>query len=182
MMKEYDNPDCPRYFGEYIERKYVSQIFEDAVPFEYKRDILGRITDKRKPYDYICCRGLKIKHVASCLRMDKNHVQKLTGEHLPYFAYAIKRNSIPDAWVFSAWNNREDLEPLFVWIIKGHEEFITQVKKGPFWDRKTFTVYFNERGIKKMKRYEVTKKLDRLKEVCKLNKIGEIGRNIYLCE
>jgi hypothetical protein len=165
-----DNKDCGRYFGEYIERKYVFQIFEDPVPFEFPKDELGRITDNRKPYDYLCCKGLKLKHISSCIREDKSHIQKLTGEKLPYFAYAIRRNKIPDQFVLSAWDNRESLKPLFVWIIKGKEMFQTQISNKPFWERDTFTIYFNSKGINKMKKYEVTDKLEKLKEVCRLSK------------
>ena len=171
-LPQEENIDCPLYFGQYIEEKYVSQIFEDPVPFTFPIDELGRITDTRKPYDFLCKQGFKIKHVASCLRTRKSDNKEIdVGSDRKYWGWLIRRNPIPDYWMISGWDNRESLEPLFVWMIKGHEEFLTQMmydKGHQFYDRDSFTIYFNEKGIKKMKKYEVTDKLDQLKDVCRL--------------
>lgn len=165
-----ENVDCSLYFGEYIEKKYVSKIFEDPIPFEFPKDELGRIIDKRKPYDFLCKQGLKIKHAASCLRRkESNNTEVAVGSVREYWGYLIRRNPIPDYWVLPGWNDRESLEPMYVWIIRGHDEFLTQVmydKGYQFQDRDSFTIYFNEKGIKKMKKYEVTDKLDKLKDIC----------------
>lgn len=163
---ESENKSCPLYFGDYIEKKYVMQIFEDPILFEYKKDDMGRIIDKIKPYDYICKKGLKIKHIASCVRIDEFHLSSYMGDPIPYWGYLIKKNNIPDYYILSAWNDRNSLEPLYVWIIMGDEIFITQRSQKPFWDRATFVIYDTRKGIDRMSKYEVTNKLERLKEVC----------------
>lgn len=161
-----DNSECPTYFGQYIEEKYVSQIFDHPVPFEFPKDELGRITDNHKPYDYLCKKGLKIKMVSSVCHTSPSKVSKVTGDMLPYFEYAIRKNSVPDYYILSAWDNRESLDPLFVWIIKSNEIFITTQSRKLFWDRENLSISFNENGIKKMKQYEANDKLDKLKEIC----------------
>lgn len=167
-----ENTDCPLYFGEYIEKKYVSQIFDEPIPFEYPKDDMGRIIDNRKPYDFICKQGFKIKHVTSCLRYKKSGNTEIDiGSDRQYWEYLIRRNQIPDYWVLSGWNNRESLTPLYVWIIKKDEIIENQLikmKNVPFWNRDSFTIYFNKKGIEKMSQYEASKKLEQLKDICKL--------------
>lgn len=165
---ESENKDCSRYFGNYMEKKYVMQIFEDPIPFEYEKDKMGRIIDRTKPYDYICKKGLKIKHIASCIRTDKLHVISCFGDPLLYWEYLIKNNNVPDYYILSAWNDRDSLEPLYVWIIRGDEIFITQRSQKPFWDRSTFAVYDTRKGIDRMSKYEATNRLEQLREICRI--------------
>lgn len=167
LGSESENKSCPLYFGDYIEKKYVMQIFEDPIPFEYKKDDMGRIIDRTKPYDYICKNGFKLKHIASCKRTDKFHVLNYLDDIL-YWGYLIRRNNVPDYYILSAWDDRNSLNPLYVWIIRGDEIFITQRSQKPFWDRYTFVVYDTRSGIDRMSKYEVGDKLEQLREVCKI--------------
>lgn len=175
VLPKEENRGCPLYFGEYIEEKYVSQIFEDPVQFEYPRDDMGRIIDRSKPYDFLCKQGLKIKHAASCLRRkDSGNTEVAVGSIREYWGYLIRRNSVPDYWIFSGWDNRESLEPMYVWMIKRDEKIdnqLVEMKNVPFYSRDTFTIYFNKKGIEKMSKYEVSDKLDKLKIVCDINRM-----------
>jgi hypothetical protein len=171
VVPQSENIDCPLYFGEYIEKKYVSRMFDEPTVFEYPKDDMGRIIDNRKPYDFLCKRGLKIKHVASCLRRKKSdNTEFAVGGIREYWGYLIRRNSIPDYWVLSGWDNRESLEPMYVWVIKKDEIIenqLVKMKNVPFYNRDSFTIYLNIKGINKMSKYEVSSKLDKLKEICK---------------
>ncbi len=166
---ESENKGCARYFGEYIEQKYVSQIFEDPIPF--KGPHCGQHCEKK--YDFECKNGFKVKHIASCVRIDNYHVS-YSGDPIPYWGYLIRKNNVPDYWILSAWDNRESLEPLYVWIINGHQEFKTRYSyrenNKPFWDRATWIVRATNKGIDRMSKYDASDKLNQLKEVCRITK------------
>ena len=66
--------------------------------------------DIKKPYDWTCKNGFKIKHIASCLRFD--------AIHPPYWGYNIRNNKIPDYFILSAWDNRDSLMPEHIWMIQ----------------------------------------------------------------
>lgn len=150
-----ENKECTRYFGDYIEREYVMRIFENVVPL--KKELYSK--HLRRPYDYECKNGFKLKHVASCIRIDSSH-------EIPYWGFLIKRNNIPDYWVLSAWDDRESLNPKYVWIIRGDEIFVTQVSRKPFYDRESLTVYATKKSIERMSKYDATSRLEQLKDIC----------------
>lgn len=167
-----DSPESPLYFGEYIEKKYVSSIFEDVKPFEYPKNKYGRILDVHKPYDWICKNGYKIKHVSSCIRTDSSHKHR-NGTPIPYYSFLLRKNPVPDYWIISGWDNRDNLEPQYVWIINGHKDFCTQTSIKPFFDRSMFVIYITRKGIQRMNEYLVGNKLEELKEVCNLVRMNK---------
>lgn len=169
-----ENPECSHYFGTFVEREYVMSVFEDVKIFEYPKDEWGRRVDTHKPYDWICKNGYKVKHAASCIRTDNYHTYR-DGTPIPYFNFSIKRNEEVDYWMLSAWDNRDSLVPMFVWMIKGKEDFITQAGRRPFWDRDYFKIYITKKGLDRMSGYEIEKKLEELIDICSVAKI--LGKN-----
>lgn len=167
VLPESENTECPRYFGEYIEREYVSKIFVNPIPISYSPG-----WHEGKPYDYECQNGFKIKHVAACTSVSIYKISNYTNDPIPYYVFNIRRNNVPDYWVLTAWDNRESLEPKYVWIIKGNETFRTQYsyREGdkPFWDRASWTVYATRKGIDRMSKYEAAGRLEQLKDICNI--------------
>ena len=170
-----ENPDCPLYFGEYIEKKYVMTIFEDVIPFESPKNEYGRLLDNHKKYDWICKNEKKIKHIASCVRLDDSHIYK-NGDRIPYFGYSIRRNKVPDYYMLSGWDNRESLEPQFVWLVNNKEDFRTQYGYRKFWRTETFLIYITKKGISRMEKYEMNNILEKLKDSCMNSKNMNIDK------
>ena len=143
-----ENEECSSYFGVYIGENYVSKTFEDPIMMQYGN----------KGFDWICKNGKKIQHQARCLRYDRNQ-----------WTYNIFYNNIADYFILSAWDNREDLEPLYVWIY--HKDDMIRIghgtKKDKFWKRDTFTITNEYKYLSEFEEYEVKDRLEKLKDLCK---------------
>jgi hypothetical protein len=143
-------------------------IFDNPIP-------LRRGGDKKQPYDWVCRNGLKIKHIASSTIVDDYHRSPVSNTPIPYWQYAIRRNQVPDYFILSAWDNRESLTPMYIWIIKGHEDFRTQTSNRPFWGRMSWNVYATKKGIARMDKYQMINKLEELKSVCIKARDGQLS-------
>jgi hypothetical protein len=91
--------DIPAYLGVHIAERVLSGFFEDV---------------KRMPYgnpgfDFICKRGNKIDVKSSCLI--------LRNDGGKYWKFMIKKNQITDYFLCIAFDNRESLTPLHVWLV-----------------------------------------------------------------
>lgn len=95
------NTKCSSYLGVYITETLLSKEFKNVERMPYGN----------KGYDFVCNKGLKIDAKSSCI---KNNFTK------HYWNFCIKRNKIPDYFVCLAYDNRENLTPLHLWIIPGH--------------------------------------------------------------
>ncbi len=139
------NKDLDQYFGIHIAEKYVSSLFEDVIrlPINY----LG--------YDWICKRGYKIQHKASCL------IDKGSG-----FFYKILNNDMADYFILTGWNNRKDLVPMFILLLRSDEI----IRGKPFWMRKTFYITNKPEYLLEFDKYNLIDKLEKLKEYCKVVK------------
>jgi hypothetical protein len=140
--------DLEQYFGIHITEKYVSSIFKDSL----------RMPINNRGYDWICKKGYKIQHKASCLTYDDKGWQG--------FAYKILNNDITDYFILTGWNNRKDLVPIYILLI--HSEEI--VRDRPFWMRKMFYITNKPKYLLEFERYNLPDKLEKLKECCKFAK------------
>jgi len=141
------NKGCPSHFGEFTENLMI-QTFEDAIKMPYGNP----------GYDWICKRGDKIDNKGRCL----DYV-----EGYPGWSYPIRYNNIADWFILSAWDDRDSLNPLHVWIF--HKNDIVGERK--FWRRDTLWVSNTQKGIKEFEKYEATYRLDKLKELCNRNRL-----------
>ena len=66
----------------------------------------------------------------------------------------------------SAWDNRDSLKPLYVWAF--HKDDIVRGRK--FWRRDTFSITNTPEKLKELEKWEVTDRLDKLKELCNRDK------------
>lgn len=140
-----ENKECSSYFGVYIGEKYVSKLFEDVEKMPYGNP----------GFDWICKKKYKIDSKVSCLLHRENKTD--------YFEFTIKYNKKADYFILSAWDNRDSLNPLYVWIF--HKNDIIRGKK--FWQRDNLFITYKPEYLEEFKKHEVTNKLDKLKELCK---------------
>lgn len=139
-----ENDECSSYFGVYIAENYISKLFEDAVVTPY-----GTIG-----YDWICKKGKKIELKSRCLQQQ--------GKRIGWNFTGIDYNDIADYFILSGWDNRESLQPLYVWMF--HSKDIIRGKE--FWNRESFYITARPQYIAEFKRYELKDKLGQLKELC----------------
>lgn len=95
----YENKDCSSYFGINIVERALRNIYNNV----------QRMPMNNPGYDFICGKGKKIDSKGSCIRKNRNN-----------WVFAIRRNTIPDYFCCIAFDNREDLTPLHIWLIPGH--------------------------------------------------------------
>lgn len=138
-----ENEECSSYFGIEIAENYISALFEDV---------------KRMPYgnsgfDFICKKGYKIQSKARCLIYNGNAI---------YWQYDIDFNNIADYFLLSAWNNRLDLEPLYLWLIQKDEI----IRDRRFWQRDNIVITNKSEYLYEFSKYELKEKLGKLKDCC----------------
>lgn len=148
LPKEF-NEDCSSYFGDFAESLMI-QTFEDATRMPYGNP----------GYDWTCKRGDKIDNKGACL--------VYTDNKCPRWLFPIEYNNVADWFILSAWDNRCSLNPLHVWAFHKNDmvryRAMGALKK--FCDRETFAITNTPEKLKEFGKYEVTNRLDKLKELC----------------
>lgn len=91
------NKSCASYLGIYIAETAMLNVF----------DTMQRMPNNTPGYDYICGKGYKIDVKSSILFNHGN------GR----WSFSINRNAIADYFLCLAFDSRESLEPLHVWLI-----------------------------------------------------------------
>ena len=92
-----ENKDCSQYLGIYVAERLLRHYFKDVEV----------MPNNNRGYDFICNRDKLIDSKSSCL-----------GENGGWL-FNIGRNVIADFFVCVAFDNREDLNVLHVWMIPG---------------------------------------------------------------
>jgi hypothetical protein len=131
------NPKCSAYLGIHIAERVLSHYFEG----------ITRMPANTHGYDLICQRGYKIDVKAACI----------TGHRDRYatrWAFFLRDNQIADYFLCIGFNNRDDLEPLHIWLIPGNK--INTKQK--------LTISNSARGLAKWSAYE--KPLDKVITCC----------------
>lgn len=93
-----ENTSCSMYLGVHIAERVLHNAFKDVEVMPYGNP----------GYDFICNRGMKIDVKSAC--MEKN------GRWL----FHINHNTTANYFLCIAFDNRQDLNPLYVWILHGH--------------------------------------------------------------
>jgi len=98
-----ENKTCPAYLGCHVAEKMLSKVFKDV-----------EVMPTHNPgFDFICNRGKKIDVKSSCeiVRDGKSHAWQL----------CINNNTVADYFLCIAFDNREDLNPLYLWLVDGSD-------------------------------------------------------------
>ena len=99
----YENKKCSHYLGIVIGERLVRHLFNnvEVMPF-------GNLK-----FDFICNRGKKIDVKTKCMYKRENGNIR--------WKFQIKKNKIADFFILVAFDNRNDLNPLHLWMIPGNE-------------------------------------------------------------
>ena len=92
-----ENKECGLYLGVYIAEEVSSQAFKNV----------QRMPNGNQGFDLICNKG-KIDVKSACKGKIQNN-----------WIFHIRHNTIADYFLCLAFDNREDLTPLHVWLIPG---------------------------------------------------------------
>lgn len=95
-----ENKECSAYLGVYVAERVLSRVFENV-----EKQPLGN-----PGYDFICNKGKKIDVKSACSQIGKRCVNK-------HWSFHTEKNKIPDYFLCLAFDNREDLNPLHLWLM-----------------------------------------------------------------
>lgn len=91
------------FLGVDVAEHVLSKVFENVERMPYGHS----------GFDFICNRGKKIDVKSSCLRVRNSQNRSDRWE------FNTKFNDIADYFLCIAFDNREDLNPIFLWLIPG---------------------------------------------------------------
>jgi hypothetical protein len=92
-----ESKDCAAYLGVYVAERALSKFFDN----------IERMPNNNPGYDFICGKGKKIDVKSACI------CQGIS------WSFTINHNQIADYFLCIAFDNRESLNPLHVWLIPG---------------------------------------------------------------
>lgn len=94
------NRKCPMFLGVHVAERVLSKVFKkvEVMPHGHKG------------YDFICNKGKKIDVKSSCT------LKRGSGNG---WIFNIKHNTTADYFLCIAFDNRDDLNPLRMWLIPG---------------------------------------------------------------
>lgn len=131
-----DAKESSVFLGVHIAERVLSAVFGD----------IKRMPYGNPGYDFICKNGFKIDVKSSCLH---------PGDHRRgYWKFQIKYNTAADHFLCLAFDNRESLNPLHIWLIPG------VIVSG----KKTLNISNSTSPLKKWKRYE--RPIDKISACC----------------
>ena len=97
-----ENKDCSMFLGVHVAERVLSYIFNDV-------DIMPI---GNPGYDFICNKGKKIDVKSSCLR---------NTAKTPFWSFHIEYNKIADHFLCLAFDNRDNLNPIHIWLLPGNK-------------------------------------------------------------
>ncbi len=150
-----ENKSCSSFLGVHIAERVLSYVFESVTRMPYGN----------KGYDFICKKEHKIEVKSSCLTKDKRFFYD-------FWYFSIKQNKIADYFLLLAFDNRTDLNPQHIWLIKG-TELVGVIKKDILNKRLALTITSAQKSIKAFEVYELTDKLKNVITCCNKLKYEE---------
>ena len=92
------NKQSTNYLGITCAEQVLSKVFKNVQTMTYGN----------KGFDFICNKGFKVDSKASTKHKKYNS-----------WTFSIKQNKIPDYFICLAFDNRNDINPLYAWLIPG---------------------------------------------------------------
>ena len=93
------NINCSSYLGYHIAEQVLSKIFKNVERMPYGHS----------GYDFICGRGYKVDVKSACLNKENR------------WQFKLRYNTITDYFLCIAFDNREDLNPKYLWLMPGSD-------------------------------------------------------------
>ena len=97
-----ENRECALYLGVHVAERVLSHVFKDVERMPYAN----------KGFDFICNRGKKIDVKSACL------YKSIKGCS---WGFQINHNTTADYFLCLAFDSRENLNPMYVWMIPGNK-------------------------------------------------------------
>lgn len=136
-----ENKSCSYYLGCVIAEKIVELIFKHV-----------KHPQVRCRYDFECTNGYKIDVKSACL--DKRNK----------WQFGINKNNVADYFMLIAFNSRQDLNPVHLWLIKG-DEYIREQRLNTY-----VRLDVTKANVSKFEKYERKDELAQAVEICESNK------------
>ncbi len=144
------NKKCGIFLGCHVAERVLSHVFKDV----------QRMPNGNRGFDFICNKGFKIDVKSSCLRKNNSYI------------FHITKNKIADYFLCIGFDNRDDLNPQHIWLMKGDEVLYDNKKLN---EHISLAIPNNVKGLSKFSKYELT---DKLKETIKCcNSLKEIDNS-----
>jgi len=135
------NDKCSLWLGYVRGEEVLCKVFKDV----------KRMAVNHPGYDFICNKNYKIDAKTSCIYKNSNG-----------WGFDIGANTIPDYFILLAFDNRENVNPMHVWLIKGTEI----IRKVVLNKKKKLYISNTPKSLKYFKQYELTDKLNKVIECC----------------
>jgi len=135
-----ENKECSSYLGVHIAEKLLSNIFVKVTRMPYGNP----------GFDFICGKGFKIDVKSACLTKDNRGFEK--------WHFNLRNNVITNYFLLLAFDNRDDLNPIHIWLIKNDN-----IKSG-------IAIYNSPISLKKWEIYEQKNKIKKLIKCCNIKK------------
>lgn len=98
MLPMNENKKCSSFLGIHVAERVLSKVFKNVVRMPYHN----------RGYDFLCSKQFKIEVKSGCQRIKTRS-----------WSFTVKKNKIADYFLFLAFDNREDLNPVHIWRIPG---------------------------------------------------------------
>lgn len=96
-----ENKHCSQWLGIAVAEKVLAATFKNV-----------QVMPENNPaFDFICGKGFRIDVKCACRTHYKNRNDR--------WGFTIKRNKVADYFLLLAFDNREDLNPEFIWLVPG---------------------------------------------------------------
>ena len=93
-----ENKKCASFLGVFVAERVLSRVFKNV----------QRMPINNHGYDFICGKGFQIDVKSACKRKSRDS-----------WEFHIDHNRIADHFLCLAFDNREDLNPLHIWLLPG---------------------------------------------------------------
>lgn len=138
--------NCGIFLGCYVAERVLSYVFK----------VTHRMPYGNKGFDFICDKGYKIDVKSSCLSNNS-------------YIFSIRKNKITDYFLCIGFDDRENLNPQHIWLIKG-DEIIKRGKMKPLKlndFNSHLTIPNDTLHLEWFSKYELTEKLRKTIKCCK---------------
>lgn len=136
----FENKSCTLWIGYVIGETILSKVFKNV----------QRMSTNHPGYDFICNHDKKIDVKTSCLHENGS------------WLFDIDKNKEAEYFLLLAFDNRTDMNPMYIWLIKGDEI----IKDRPLNDRMGLGISNNRRFTYKFDKYLLNDKLEEIKNKC----------------
>ena len=92
---------CSAFLGIHVTEEVLCRVFKNV----------ERMPTNTPGYDFVCSSGYLVDSKSSCM---------MKNGGIPKWHFHINNNTIADYFILLAFDNRESLTPLYLWMIPGH--------------------------------------------------------------